>query len=217
MSDGEFFIDLVPDDSALQDLDDEISADVSGEVDAVSEEHTDEISAGLGGVAAKLGKIGAVVGVVSQLEAVIELLSGVMRILELFIMPLVALFNAVIRPILEQLAMFIGDLDFDHFVGEVRDALAWVGDHLLEGFTEVIPFVDEGGVRTPDVGDVAGGVADAGLDAVDPIGSITEMVTGDRISPLGFIMNQLGEFSSSYFEDGLSENVITFILEGGDT
>ena len=216
MSDGEFFIDLVPDDSALQDLDDEISADVSGEVDAVSEEHTDEISAGLGGVAAKLGKIGAVVGVVSQLEAVIELLSGVMRILELFIMPLVALFNAVIRPILERLAMFIGDLDFDHFVGEVRDALAWVGDHLLEGFTQVIPFVDEGGVRTPDVGDVAESGWEAGLDAVDPIGGVTRRVTGDRISPLGFIMNQLGEFTSSWFEDGQSENVLSSILEGGD-
>ena len=134
----------------------------------------------------------------------------------LFMMPLVALFNAVIRPILERLAMFIGDLDFDHFVGEVRDALAWAGDHLLEGFTEVIPFVDEGGVRTPDVGDVAGGVAGAGLDAVDPIGGVTRRVTGDRISPLGFIMNQLGEFTSSWFEDGQSENVLQAVYEFGD-
>lgn len=101
----------------------------------------------LGGISAKLAGILGFVAFLATLKPIQELLSGLQRLFSVAILPLVALLNAFLRPILQKLLRFIGELDFDNLTQELLGALSGVlndfADAIVTSFKDAVFGTDE--------------------------------------------------------------------------
>jgi len=98
----------------------------------------------LGGISAKLAGILGFVAFLASLKPIQELLGGLQRLFSVAILPLVALLNAFLRPILQKLLRFIGGLDFDNLVESFKTQL----DSALTSFLSDLNIFDEGEAKS---------------------------------------------------------------------
>lgn len=101
----------------------------------------------LGGISGKLVAILGVLGFLASLKPIQELLSGIQRLFSVAILPLVALLNALLRPVLTKLLKFIGNLDFDNLVEDLTTKLDNILGETLESLLGQLPFVSEQGAE----------------------------------------------------------------------
>ena len=120
-----------------------VDAEVTGGQDQQEQSEQTQI---LGNIGRRLMAILGIIGVLLQLDTVVEILNGLFRMLEVAVLPLVALLNAFLRPIMERLLRFIGDLD----VGEIFNDLESLFDEMVmnigEAITDTVPGINEGTV-----------------------------------------------------------------------
>lgn len=128
----------------------EDAADTIG--DAMSEGQSDGggVSGGsdeslnlLGNIGRKLTLILGALGALLQLDSILELIDGVLRVLELALLPFVALVNTFLRPVLQKLLNVVGNLDLsttlDEFITRLRTLLQSLFNDLVSGLENNIP------------------------------------------------------------------------------
>lgn len=77
----------------------------------------------LADISRRLLTIIGIVGVLLQLDTVVELLNGLFRILEVALLPILGIINALLRPLMQSLLQFIGNLDFDNLIQSLTTEL----------------------------------------------------------------------------------------------
>jgi len=110
----------------------------------------------LGAITAKLAAILGFVTFLATLKPIQELLSGLQRLFSVAVLPLVALLTTFLRPILQKLLRFIGDLDFNNIVQSLRSAVSEVVSNVVQNVLSQIGLDKNIG---GEVGDKAGGLA----------------------------------------------------------
>lgn len=88
----------------------------------------------LAGIASTLGAILGVLAILTQLETVVELFNGLIRILELTLLPIVAVISALLTPVLQDLARLVGNVDFEALKQAVQDLVG----SILNGIQDLI-------------------------------------------------------------------------------
>lgn len=97
----------------------------------------------LGGILGKLTVILGAAMFLASLKPIKELLSGLQRMFSVAILPLVALLSAFLKPLMQKLLKFIGNLDWDNLAKDLTSKL----NKLFQGFVEdiimALPFTGE--------------------------------------------------------------------------
>lgn len=125
----------------LESIDDP-EVDVNGELQPSNDLGGDDGGGGGGQLATISRRLLAILGAVGallQLDTVVELLEGIFRVVELALLPFIALFNAVLAPILQDLARSVAEFDFDQFTDNIGDMITDGIDNLISG----LPFVGD--------------------------------------------------------------------------
>jgi len=105
----------------------------------------------LGGISAKLAGILALVGFLASLEPIQELLSGIQRFFSVALLPLIALLSTFLRPILQKLLRFVGNLDFDNLAQDLSTKLGAILERFLDAAVEEIKGQIIGGETAPGI------------------------------------------------------------------
>jgi len=171
-----------------------VDAEVTGGPD--QQEQSEQTNM-LGDIGRRLTLILGIIGVLLQLDTVVEILNGLFRMLEVALLPVVALLNAFLQPIMERLLRLMGSVDFTDLFGQlerfVDNVLTEIGQR-FESFIQDIWPTGEGGVGDT-VREGAGQAGDTLVETTTPI------PTGglDMFRMLGT------EFSNSGLQEFLSE------------
>jgi len=112
----------------LEQIDDP-QVDVEGEMTPTGGQAQEQTQL-LGGIGRKLTMILGAVGALLQLDTVIELLDGMFRILEIALLPLIAIINALLRPVLESLLQWISSINFDMVTNAIEEVMNNVVDNI---------------------------------------------------------------------------------------
>lgn len=143
MAEGKLGVEIVPDESALEDVEDrEIGvagpSGLGGDSDG---------GGALAGIGRKLMLILGALGVLAQLDTIMELLDGIFRAIEVALLPLVALITAFLRPVLTKLLRLFADFsfdeafeDFERIIGEIVSA---IGEDINQMITTPGEFVSD--------------------------------------------------------------------------
>lgn len=138
----------------------------------------------LGGISGKLVAILGVLGFLASLKPIQELLTGIQRLFSVAILPLVALLNALLRPVLQKLLKFIGNLDFDNLLADLTTKLGAIFGEAVDTLVNELgdflnPFSNDGGVST----------GNQLVDATQPRGIKQAVNEGEaRAGPLGSVV-----------------------------
>jgi len=122
--------------------------DAAGESDAGGQGQGGGIGGLLGGISTKLAGILGFVAFLASLKPIQELLSGIQRFFSVALLPLIALIT-FLKPVLQKLLRFIGDLDFDNLltslINQLSSALenALVQLDIVEGFQKAESIVGD--------------------------------------------------------------------------
>jgi len=92
----------------------------------------------LGGISAKLAGILGFVAFLASLKPIQEILGGLQRLFSVAILPLVALLTTFLRPILQKLLRFIGNLDFNSLGRSLLKSLGPILDRLPQIIAEAV-------------------------------------------------------------------------------
>jgi len=117
----------------------------------------------LGGISTKLAGILGFVAFLSSLKPIQELLGGLQRLFSVAILPLVALLTTFLRPILQKLLRFIGNLDFNNLGASLAKNITPILDQLPSLISKAINNVG-GNITDFTASDVA---KDFGSQAVE--------------------------------------------------
>jgi hypothetical protein len=116
----------------------------------------------LGGISTKLAAILGFVAFLASLKPIQELLSGIQRLFSVAILPLVSLLTTFLRPILQKLLRFIGNLDFDNLLQDLTSKLGTIASTAAQDAIEQLPGVgnDQAANIVDDIGTALFGDAD---------------------------------------------------------
>ena len=143
----------------------------------------------LGGISAKLAGILGFVAFLASLKPIQELLGGLQRLFSVAILPLVALLNAFLRPILQKLLRFIGGLDFSSLEALFRSFGEQI-DKILSDTIQKVTGLGQGQAQT------ASENIQTGLELSNAFFNPSEPITGTDVATAGqagtnFLENQL--------------------------
>lgn len=145
----------------------------------------------LGGIAGKLVAILGVLGFLASLKPIQELLSGIQRLFSVAILPLVALLNALLRPVLQKLLKFIGNLDFDNLLEDLTTKLGNIFGEAVDRLVNEL-----GDFLNPFE---QGKTGDTLVDSFQPERVQESVVEGQaRVGPLGTVVQ----------EDSIGEDIL---------
>lgn len=100
----------------------------------------------LGGISTKLLGILGFVTFLASLKPIQELLSGIQRIFSTAIMPFIGMMMTVLRPVMQKLLRFIGNLDLDNLWQDLSTKLTRIigniADDINRAIKDAIPFVN---------------------------------------------------------------------------
>lgn len=134
MAEGELGVAIVPDESALEDVEDR-EIGVTGPSGPGGDSDSEGALAGIG---KKLTLILGALGVLSQLDTIMELLSGIFRAIEVALLPLVALITAFLRPVLTKLLRLFADFSFDEAFGKLERIIGETVSAIAEDINQMI-------------------------------------------------------------------------------
>ena len=171
-----------------------VDAEVTG---GAGEQEQGEQTQILGNMARRLTLILGALGVLLQLDTVVEILNGLFRMLEVAFLPIIALLNAFLRPIMERLLRLIGSVDFTDLFGQLERFVDNVLTEIGQRFENFVQDVWPTGETSPreTARQTAGQAGDTLVETTTPIPSGGL----DMFRMLGT------EFSNSGLQEFLSE------------
>lgn len=137
MVDGALDVEIVPDESALEDVEDR-EIGVTGPAGPGGD---DSEGVRLAQIGRKLTLILGALGVLAQLDTIMEVLNGIFRAIEVALLPLVGLITAFLRPVLTKLLRLFADFSFDEAFGQLENVFNNVVDNISDEVKAAIPGV----------------------------------------------------------------------------